>query len=247
MRSRWNCNGRAAPAAQIATGATQTGADVSRQPKDSPIEVRPFCAVVMRHSVTSPCAGRSVALANALDQSSASIRGWSAVRSLHTLPRRSAALHRSDGSAAPCVYPSRLLLCARPPIARPTAAPCADSIRTPPAQDHHRPYAGRSRRIQGIRPRARAVRAGPRPRQHRRARKPAFPEICATLGGLVDVVFDAERVVPAAEGRSDFGELRRRNLLQRPGMIAEVSVRRPAVLVVFDVLARRAKICASGR
>jgi len=33
-----------------------------------------------------------------------------------------------------------------------------------------------------------------------------------------------------------FEELRRRNLLQRPRMIAEAAARRPAVLVVFDVM-----------
>jgi bifunctional non-homologous end joining protein LigD len=36
--------------------------------------------------------------------------------------------------------------------------------------------------------------------------------------------------------KSDFEELRRRNLLQRPGMIADAAARRPAVLVVFDLL-----------
>jgi len=42
--------------------------------------------------------------------------------------------------------------------------------------------------------------------------------------------------VPTAEGRSDFEELRRRALLQRPRAIAEASSRTPAVLIVFDVL-----------
>jgi ATP-dependent DNA ligase len=50
-------------------------------------------------------------------------------------------------------------------------------------------------------------------------------------------VLDAELVVPNADGRSNFEELRRRNLLQRPRMIAEAAVKRPAVLVVFDLLA----------
>ncbi len=55
-----------------------------------------------------------------------------------------------------------------------------------------------------------------------------FPEIISVLGG--------ELVVPNANGKSDFEELRRRNLLQRPRMIAEASAGRPAVLVLFDVL-----------
>ena len=42
--------------------------------------------------------------------------------------------------------------------------------------------------------------------------------------------------MPTTEGRSDFEELRRRNLLQRPRMIMESAARRPAVLVVFDLL-----------
>jgi ATP-dependent DNA ligase len=49
-------------------------------------------------------------------------------------------------------------------------------------------------------------------------------------------MLDGELVVPTVEGRSDFEELRRRNLLQRPRMIAEAAARRPAVYVVFDVL-----------
>ena len=42
--------------------------------------------------------------------------------------------------------------------------------------------------------------------------------------------------MPTAGGRSDFEELSRRNLLQRPRMIEESAARRPAVLVVFDLL-----------
>ena len=42
--------------------------------------------------------------------------------------------------------------------------------------------------------------------------------------------------MPDGNGKSDFEELRRRNLLQRPRMIAEAALRRPAVLVVFDLL-----------
>jgi len=56
------------------------------------------------------------------------------------------------------------------------------------------------------------------------------------LARLPDAVLDGELVVPTADGRSDFEELRRRNLLQRPRLIAEASVRRPAVLVLLDVL-----------
>ena len=63
-----------------------------------------------------------------------------------------------------------------------------------------------------------------------------FPEVAAALAGLPDAVLDGELVVTTVEGRSDFEELRRRNLLQRPRMIAESAARRPAVLVVFDVL-----------
>jgi bifunctional non-homologous end joining protein LigD len=63
-----------------------------------------------------------------------------------------------------------------------------------------------------------------------------FPEVAAALARLPDAVLDGELVVPTADGRSDFEELRRRNLLQRPRMVAEAAARRPAVLVVFDVL-----------
>ncbi len=64
-----------------------------------------------------------------------------------------------------------------------------------------------------------------------------FPEIVAALRRLHrDVVLDGELVVPDAYGRSDFEEVRRRNLLQRPRMIADAATRRPAVLVVFDLL-----------
>ena len=63
---------------------------------------------------------------------------------------------------------------------------------------------------------------------------------CATIVAapeqLPPATLDAELVVPDAYGRSDFEEVRRRNLLQRPRMIADAAARRPAVLVVFDVL-----------
>ena len=49
-------------------------------------------------------------------------------------------------------------------------------------------------------------------------------------------MLDGEPVVPGADGRSDFEELRRRNLLQRPRMIHEAAATSPAVLVVFDIL-----------
>src|SRR5690349_12620747 len=65
----------------------------------------------------------------------------------------------------------------------------------------------------------------------------AFPEILRALATLPDnLVLDGELVVPDAYGRSDFEEVRRRNLLQRPRMIAEAAARRPAVLVEFDLL-----------
>jgi bifunctional non-homologous end joining protein LigD len=64
----------------------------------------------------------------------------------------------------------------------------------------------------------------------------AFPEVAAARAQLPDAVLDAELVVPTADGRSDFEELRRRNLLQRSRMIAEAAAKRPAVLVVFDLL-----------
>jgi bifunctional non-homologous end joining protein LigD len=65
----------------------------------------------------------------------------------------------------------------------------------------------------------------------------AFPEIPRALAALRDnLVLDGELVVPDAYGRSDFEEVRRRNLLQRPRMIADAAAHRPAVLVVFDLL-----------
>lgn len=50
------------------------------------------------------------------------------------------------------------------------------------------------------------------------------------------LVLDGELVVPGADGRSGFEELRRRNLPQRPRMIHEAAATSPAVLVVFDIL-----------
>jgi len=50
------------------------------------------------------------------------------------------------------------------------------------------------------------------------------------------LVLDSELVVPAADGRSDFEEVRRRNLIQRPRMIQEGAAKSPAVLIVFDLL-----------
>ena len=64
-----------------------------------------------------------------------------------------------------------------------------------------------------------------------------FPEVAAALARLPDAVLDGELVVPTKQKRSDFEELRRRNLLQRPRMIGDAAARRPAVLVVFDLLA----------
>ena len=65
----------------------------------------------------------------------------------------------------------------------------------------------------------------------------AFPEIVnAALVGLPDAVFDAELVVPDGSGRSDFGELQRRWAMRRLTTIADAAVRRPATLIIFDVL-----------
>ena len=64
-----------------------------------------------------------------------------------------------------------------------------------------------------------------------------FPEVMRALSSLRrNLVLDGELVVPDQNGRSDFGEVRRRNLLQRPRMIADAAARRPAVLLVFDML-----------
>ena len=41
----------------------------------------------------------------------------------------------------------------------------------------------------------------------------AFPEIARGSGALLDAMLDGELVVPTKGGRSDFEELRRRNLL----------------------------------
>ena len=69
----------------------------------------------------------------------------------------------------------------------------------------------------------------------------AFPEVIEALGEVPgDVVLDAELVVADEQGRSDFEELRRRALLQRPRLIDMAARRTPASLIVFDVL------CASG-
>jgi bifunctional non-homologous end joining protein LigD len=65
----------------------------------------------------------------------------------------------------------------------------------------------------------------------------AFPEIVtAALAGLPDAVLDAELVVPDSDGRSDFGELQRRWAMRRLTTIADAAVRRPATLMIFDVL-----------
>jgi len=65
----------------------------------------------------------------------------------------------------------------------------------------------------------------------------AFPEIVRALASMPrECVLDGELAVPDAFGRSDFEEVRRRNLLRRPRMIAEAAARRPAVLVEFDLL-----------
>ena len=56
----------------------------------------------------------------------------------------------------------------------------------------------------------------------------------AALARPPDAGLHGELVVPDRHGRSDFAELRRRNLLQRPQMIREAAALRPAVFVVFD-------------
>jgi hypothetical protein len=64
-----------------------------------------------------------------------------------------------------------------------------------------------------------------------------FPEVVAALEHLpYGLVLDGELVVATTDGRSDFEELRRRNLLQRQRMIREAAVASPAVLIVFDLL-----------
>src|SRR4051794_12752797 len=65
-----------------------------------------------------------------------------------------------------------------------------------------------------------------------------FPEIVAALKrSPTEMVLDGELIVPGVDGRSDFEELRRRNLLQRPATIHEAAAKNPAVLVVLDLLA----------
>jgi ATP-dependent DNA ligase len=64
----------------------------------------------------------------------------------------------------------------------------------------------------------------------------AFPEIMTAIAALPDVVLDAELVVPNLRGRSDFGELQRRSLMCRLPIIEDAALRRPAGLIVFDVL-----------
>ena len=70
----------------------------------------------------------------------------------------------------------------------------------------------------------------------------AFPDVVQALREAApdDVVLDAELVVADEQGCSDFEELRRRALLQRPRLIDWAARRTPASLVVFDVL------CANG-
>jgi len=64
-----------------------------------------------------------------------------------------------------------------------------------------------------------------------------FPEIVtAALAGLPDAVLDAELVVLDSAGRSDFGELMRRTSIIRLTTIADAALRRPAALIIFDVL-----------
>ena len=64
----------------------------------------------------------------------------------------------------------------------------------------------------------------------------AFPELVAAIAALPDVVLDAELVVPDSAGRSDFSALQRRSLMRRLPTIEDAAARRPAALIVFDVL-----------
>ena len=63
-----------------------------------------------------------------------------------------------------------------------------------------------------------------------------FPDVMASLRALdVDAVLDAELVVPVG-ARSDFSELLRRSRMRRQTSIVGARARRPAALIVFDVL-----------
>jgi bifunctional non-homologous end joining protein LigD len=65
----------------------------------------------------------------------------------------------------------------------------------------------------------------------------SFPEVVvAALAGMPDAVLDAELVVLDSAGRSDYGELQRRSQMRRLKTIADAAVRRPATLIIFDVL-----------
>ena len=63
-----------------------------------------------------------------------------------------------------------------------------------------------------------------------------FRRSCAHLAACTATSCLTASLSSDQNGRSDFEEVRRRNLLQRPRMIADAAARRPAVLVVFDVL-----------
>ena len=63
----------------------------------------------------------------------------------------------------------------------------------------------------------------------------AFPEIVRALASMPrECVLDGELAVPDAFGRSDFEEVRRRNLLQRPRMIDDAARRFPGTSSLFD-------------
>jgi bifunctional non-homologous end joining protein LigD len=64
----------------------------------------------------------------------------------------------------------------------------------------------------------------------------AFPEIFDAIATLPEVVLDGELVVPDSAGGSDFGELQRRSLMRRISVIEDAAVRRPAALIIFDLL-----------
>lgn len=64
----------------------------------------------------------------------------------------------------------------------------------------------------------------------------SFPEIVSAIRTLPSAVLDAELIVPDSAGRSDFGEVQRRSLMRKLVTIDDAAVRRPAALIIFDVL-----------
>jgi bifunctional non-homologous end joining protein LigD len=64
----------------------------------------------------------------------------------------------------------------------------------------------------------------------------AFPEVIEAMRTLPDVVLDGELIVSDGVGGADFRELQRRSRMRRLPIIEEAAARRPASLVIFDVL-----------